>query len=282
MISMFVTQELNGLKNVLEVQGKYMQSLPMRDWYGTNNSATCISSGSDNESWFPARTRPWPEADALKKATMDVAEWQVKIQSELRYAKREVSWGKLGPKDMATICRLLRNILVPILGLESLTGIADRIEKRGGWGSLRVPMTEDNLSESESKLLEVIEKGQWEETLGQLNGRVKQLQQAMIEGFNHALYTLELARSPLPRARADLEANSVGCLPGERGFAECLENMIRDFLSQREGPLKEWCSEKRMDDPSQLNGMKPSAYSSHERHQSQLYLILDVCIFTAS
>lgn len=271
MISMLVTEELYGLKTILEAQGQYMLSLPMRDWYGTTNSTAYVKSG--NESWFSTRAKPWPEADALKKVTADVAELQAKIQSELRYAKREVAWGKLGSKDMVTICRLLKNILVPILGIESLTGITDRIEKRGGWEALRVPKTADSLSESESNSLEDKEKGQWKEILEQLNDRVRRLQQTVIEGFDHSLYTLELVKRPVSPANTDLEANSPGCSPGERGFAKCLENMIQDFLRQREGPLKEWCA------ASQLNGMKPSDYPLHERHQSQLYLILDVCKF---
>jgi hypothetical protein len=201
------------------------------------------------------------------------------MHSELRYAKREVAWSKLESNDLVTVCRLLKNILVPLLHIESLTGITDRIEKRGGWGSLRVPKTEDSLTESESNLLETMEQDQWKGILEQLNYRIKRLQQTMVEGFDHALYTLELAKRPLSSAKADLEANSPGCSPGERGFADCLENMIRDGLLQRETPLKEWCAGKGMDDPSHLDGMKRLEYPSHERHQSQLYLILDVRMF---
>lgn len=53
--------------------------------------------------------------------------------------------------------------------------------------------------------------------------------------------------------------------------------MIKEVLLQPEISLKEWCVEKGMDDPSHLDSMKLLEYSSHERHQSQLYLILDVC-----
>ncbi|KFZ19176.1 hypothetical protein V501_00789 [Pseudogymnoascus sp. VKM F-4519 (FW-2642)] len=273
-ISMLVTEELHGLKSILEVQGQYMLSLPMREWYGTKSSTTYARSA--NKSWFSTRAKPWPEADALKKVTADVTELQVKVQSELRYAKREVAWGKLGSKDMVTICRLIKNILVPILGIESFIGITDRIEKRGGWEALRVPKTANSLTESKSNSLEDKEKGQWKEILEQLNDRVRQLQKTVIEGFDHSLYTLELAKRPLSPADTDIEANSLGYSAGERGFAKYLENAIQDFLRQREGPLKKWCAEMGVDDSSQLNGMKPSDNSLHELHQSQLYLILDL------
>lgn len=276
---MFITQELHGLKTVFEVHGRYMPSLPTRDWYGTKNSPRDPDGRSDAESRFSTRTTPWPEADALKKVTANVNELQVKIQSELRYVKREMAWGKLGAKDIVTIYRLLRRILVPVYGMEALTEITDRIEKRGGWGGLRNPRTADSLTESEFNYLEDKEKRQWKWILEQLGGPVRRLQQAMIEGFDHCLYTLELAKRPASPAKTDLEANSPGCSPGERGFAKYLENMIEDFLGQREGLLKEWCAEKGMDDPSQLNAMKPSDYPLHERHQSQLYLVLYVSLF---
>jgi hypothetical protein len=279
MISMFVAEELQGLKTVLAVHRQYMLSLPARDWYGTNNSSPDAKSESCNESWFSARAKPWPEADVLKKVTADVTELQVKIQSELRYAKREVSWGKLRVKDTVTICRLLKNILVPVLGMESLTAVIDRIERRGGWGGLEIPNTVDSLTASDFNALEDKEKWQWKDILEKMNYPVMRLQQAIAEGLSHSLYTLEFAKRPAPSVAADPEANGSECLPGEKGFAKYLENMIQDFLGLREGLLNEWCIEKGMDAPSQMSTMEPSDYQLHERHQSQLYLILDVSLF---
>jgi hypothetical protein len=279
MISMFVAEELQGLKTVLAVHSQYMLSLPARDWYGTNNSPPDAKSESCTESWFSARAKPWPEADALKKVTADVTELQVKIQSELRYAKREVSWGKLPAKDIVTTCRLLKNILVPVFGMESLTAVTDRIEKRGGWGALGVPNTVDSLTASDVNALEDKEKWQWKDILEKMNYPVIQLQRTMVEGLDHSLYTLELAKRPAPSVATDLEANSLECSPGEKGFAKYLENTIQDFLGLGEGLLNEWCIEKGMDAPSQMSTMEPSDYPLHERHQSQLYFILDVSLF---
>lgn len=271
LIFMFVTEELRGLKAVLEAHGQYMLSFPARDWYGTKSP----SSGNGSDGRFSTRSRPWPEADALKKAMANVIELQVRIQSELRYAKREVAWGKLGARDIVTICQLLKNILVPALGMESITEVTDRIENRGGWGALRIPNTADSVTELDLDSLEENEKCQWKEMLEKLVDPTEQLQRAIIDGLDHSLYTLEFAKRPASRFRADLEANDPDCSPGERGGAKRLETGIQDFLGRCEEILNEWCAEKGMDTP-QLKSMKPSDYPLHERHQSQLYLILDL------
>jgi len=272
---MRITQHLHALKTALKAQSQFMLSLPTRDWYDTQDSSKRLDGRSDDDYNPHQRTTPWPEADALKKATMDVAEAQVTIQSELRYAKREVAWAKLGAKDFEKLDRLLKNILLPVFGMESLVEVTDRIEKRGGWRSFRASMTAHTMTESELKALEEKEKEQWHWIFEQLRGPVRQLLQAMIEGLDHATYNLEFAKRPAS-SKPDLEANGLDSQPGGKGFATHLEKMIQDFLEQREGPLKEWCASKGMDDPSQKNSMKPSDYPLHQRHQAQLYLFLDV------
>jgi hypothetical protein len=245
--------DFQAFKTVLKAQSQFMLSLPTRDWYDSRDGSK----------------RP------LKKATIGVAQAQIKIQSELRFAKREASWAKLGAKDFEMLYQLLKNILLPVLGMESLVEVADRVEKRGGWRSYRASMTAHTMTESELNALEEREKEQWRWIFEQLRGPVRQLLQAMIEGLDHASYGLEFAKRPAS-SRLDLEANGLDSQPGGKGFAAHLEKTIQDFLEQREGPLKEWCASKGMDDPSQKNSMKPSDYPLHRRHQAQLYLFLDV------
>lgn len=274
-VSMRIAGDLQAFKTALKAQNQFMLSLPTRDWYGSQDGSKRLDSRSDNDYNSHQRTAPWPEADALKRATLDVAEAQIKIQSELRYAKREAGWAKLGAKDFGMLYRLLRNILLPILGMESLVEVTDRIEKRGGWRSFRASMTAHTMTESELSALEEKEREQWRWIFEQLRGPVRQLLQAMIEGLDHSSYALEFAKRPAA-SKVDLEAKGLDSQPGGNGFAAHLEKKIQDFLEQREGPLKEWCASKGMDDPSQKNSMKPSDYPLHRRHQAQLYLFLDV------
>jgi hypothetical protein len=274
-ISMRIAADLQAFKTALKAQSQFMLSLSTRDWYDSQDSSKRLDSRSDNDYNSHQRTAPWPEADALRKATMNVAEEQVKIQSELRYAKREAAWAKLGAKDFGMLSRLLKNILLPVLGMESLVEVTDRIEKRGGWRSFRASTTAHTMTELELNALEEKEKEQWRWIFEQLRGPVQRLLQAMIEGLDHSTYALEFAKRPAS-SKTDLEANGLDSQPGGKGFAAHLEKMIQDFLEQREGPLKEWCALKGMDGPSQENSMKPLDYPLHQRHQAQLFLFLDV------
>jgi len=104
----------------------------------------------------------------------------------------------------------------------------------------------------------------------------------MIEGLDHSLYTLELEKRPASPDKTDIEATGINWSPGNRGFATRFERMILDFLAEREGLLRQWCASKGMDEPSQPNNSTHSDYPLHQRHQTQLYLILDVSLFFLS
>lgn len=271
LVSMLVTHELHGFKSVFEAHTKYMLSLPSRDWYGSKSSAESDSSQDTDPS---IRRSPWPEADALKMVTTAVTEIQVKITAELRYAKREADWSKLSADDYGTLVRLCKNILLPILGMESLTEVTDRLEKRGGWSSVRTP-SDNSVLEKDFDALETKEKEQWRLIFEQLHGPILDLQQTMGEGLDHSLYQLGLMKRPKAAGTSDIEATAMNNGPGGVQFAKRLENGIEQFLKQREGPLKDWCAEKGMDLIA-TDGVKPANYPLHHRHQSQLYLILDL------
>ena len=272
---MLVTSEIHELKRVLEVHSQYMRSLPTRDWYGEKSSSEDSDSGMDSKNTTSSRTTPWPEADALKAVATGSTELQVKIQAELRYAKLEVAWGKLEGKDLSTINRFLKGILVPMLGMESLTDVTDRIEKRGGWGAVRLPKAGHESTEADFVALEEKEKQQWTWIFEKLQGPVHQLQEAMIEGLDHCLYSLEFAKRPKTQTQIDIEASVSGSYFTGKAFAPFLESKIQEFLKNRESFLKEWCAFKGMDYPKS-DGVEPSKNPLHERHQSQLYLVLDV------
>lgn len=270
-----MTHEIQGFKSVFEAQTQFLLSLPTRDWYGAKGRFTRSNASSDEDDDPFTRPAHWPEADALKKATAAVTELQVKIKSEMRYAKREAAYSKLSAKDYGTLGRLCKNILLPILGMESLTEVTHRLEKRGGWSAIRAP-TNNELNEKEFNALEEKEKEQWHSIFEQLYGPIRELQKIMAEGLDHSLYQLELMKKPKGFAKGDIEAHAVDTAPGCKGFSKLLEDGINTFLKQREGPLKQWCAEKGMDHSTERDGVKPGDYPLQQRHQSQLYLILDV------
>ncbi|CZR54877.1 uncharacterized protein PAC_04761 [Phialocephala subalpina] len=275
LVNMFMTHEIQGFKSVFEAQTRFLLSLPTRDWYGAKGRSTGSNTSSDEDDDPFTRPIHWKEADALKKATTAVTELQVKIKSEMRYAKREADYSKLSAKDYGTLGRLCKNILLPILGMDSLTEVTDRLEKRGGWSAIRTPMDHE-MSEKEFNTLEEKEKEQWHSIFEQLQGPVLELQKIMAEGLDHSLYQLELVKKPKGFAKSDIEAHAVDTAPGCKGFSKLLEDGIDRFMKQREGPLKQWCAEKGMDHSTERDSTQPTDYPLHQRHQSQLYLILDL------
>lgn len=282
---MIIHGEIQTFKAVLMAHSQYMVSLPGRDWYGQQSVSNNASIQTDEIPDPLTRTTPWPEADALKGVITSLTELQMKAQAELRYAKREVAWGKLSPKDFSNIMRLLKNIVHPVLGIDTLTQVTDRIEKRGGWGSVRAANAPAGYTEDDLKALEEKEREQWQWIFELLHSRVQRLKDAMLEGLQHFLYTLEFEKRPKSAAQPDIEASgsdSTAGSPGEKGFASRLEAMISEYAAQREGPIKEWCTGKGMDSNPNGSEANPSDYPLHDRHQSQLYLILDVSQATHS
>lgn len=74
-----------------------------------------------------------PEVIAAQEATKAVSALQAKIVTDLKFAKREVAFGKLEPEHYKELTTLLRRIILPTVGLESLTGLFQRIASARGW-----------------------------------------------------------------------------------------------------------------------------------------------------
>jgi hypothetical protein len=275
-VSMRIAKALREYKAVLEAQSQFMLSLPSRDLFGSTVSSKSLHGESSGQSSSRNERASLVEAEALKKATIKVAQLQVEIHSELRYAKREISWAKLGAKDFGKLSRLLRDILVPVSGMESLVDVVHLIEKRRDWDTAQLLETTPKLAAFDLDALERSEKERWNWIFEQLQGPTHRLLLVMIEGLDHALYTLEFAKRPRTAVTSDIEGKGLDQQPGDKGFADRLERAIQEFLHQREGPLEEWCTSKGMD--SQPRGDSPNSSNDrlHERHQSQLHLLLNV------
>jgi hypothetical protein len=153
--------------------------------------------------------------------------------------------------------------------MKSLIEVATLIEKRGGWDCFRG-------SGISHPVAGEVEKQQWNWIFEQTLGPTEQLSQAMDDGIDYVACSLRF-RKPPAASRSDHEANG-------NGAAKQLEQMIGDYLKQQQGPLKTWLSWKDMDDPSQVealkSGRKPADSQIRERHQLQLYFLLDVSILS--
>jgi hypothetical protein len=269
LVTIVLNEYLHVLKKVIDAKAELLISVPSRDW----NTNKANSEGSDSDAGTPSdRMTPWPEADKWTALTAIATECQIKIQSEMRYVKREVTFSRLNGKDYSSISKLLRNILIPISGLETVIHVNDRVEKQGGWTSARANNKDDSGSEGYDRSLKEIERERWASLFTKIDPAFKLLWKAMIEGLDYAFYTLRITKKPAFSTKAELEARAVESSEGE-GFAQYLENTINHFLVEREGPLREWCTQSGMDE-SQISNR-----SAHLRHTSHLYLLLDVSLF---
>ncbi len=275
LVTLVLNEHLHFLKGAIDAQSLFIKSMPTRDWGAPRTEGSLGESQSENSN-PDLRLTPWPEAEKWRVVTAAASETQVKIRSEMRYVKREFAWSKLSAADFVSISKLLLSVLLPILGMESVIQVTDRVEKHGGWASMKNPRDgPESLSDRQST--EETEKDRWTWLFGELSGPIQQLFHAMIEGLDYAFFKLEITKKPAFSTKAYLEAK-VADSPDGKGFASYVESSIETFLREREGPLKEWC---------QLNGMNDlGEQHAHDsipmRHQVQLYMVLDVRLLVLS
>ncbi|KAJ5671634.1 hypothetical protein N7507_000761 [Penicillium longicatenatum] len=242
LVSMHMTETINAIRGTLDAQREFTQSLSSGDWLFVHDKLDL----SQQE----ARSS-WTEANILKTKIMEAAIALGKVTSELRYAKREIGWGYLGPKELANIARLLRKVLASILWMESLveaTGQTPRI------------MTEvESITRKE-------EQQKWCWLLQQRHGPTEQLIQTMKEGLDHSVYILLLGKVPAV-SQSDIEAN-------RDHTSMHLKEMIEIFLQERQGSLETWFSWTGMRQSSEM----PKGVNSQqcERYLFQLYFFLDL------
>ncbi|KAI1610548.1 hypothetical protein EDD36DRAFT_467609 [Exophiala viscosa] len=262
LVGLILNEYLHYLKSVLDAQAQLIHSLPSRETGG--NHVRVVGSESDSNLSEDANSA-WPEASMWRKAIAAATECQVKIQSELRYVKREFAYSKLRAGDYECVTNMLRNILVPLGGVETIIQASNRVEKMGGWSAMELPKgVASALGEPAD------EKESWTWLFGQLRQPLLTLMAAMVEGLDYAFLTLQFTRKPMFSTKAEFEARAAEC-PDGKGFARYLETSIDDFLKAREAPLRQWC---------QINGLESltkhsSGQMGFQRQRSQLYLVLD-------
>ena len=266
--TLVLNEYLHVLKNVIDAKAALLVSVPTRDW---NNASKTSSAASDSEAGEPTeRLAAWPEADKWRALTAAATECQIKLQSEMRYIKREITFSKLSGKDYSYIAKLLKNILIPISGLETVIQANDRIEKQGGWVSVETDKDGSRFKVSDQSFSDE-ERESWSVLFSEVNPAFEALWQGMIEGLDYGFHTLQITKKPAFTTKAALEARATDS-PEGKGFAQYLERTINHFLVEREGPLKQWCTQNGLDETQIENK------SAHQRHTSKLYLLLDVSI----
>lgn len=296
---------ISGLQGALKAQASYLQSLEDKDMFGaspvshddqTNMGAR--ESQTRHEKNRQGKGSTALEAQKLKNSIGVLGELHGKIAGELVFAKREIAYGKLDGAELKELFVLTRSVFLPIAGMSSIADIFNRVAESRGWKSVDpVPhheIGEKNMIEETKET----EKKQWNDIMKSLHGPFEVMTQAMDEGLQHTLYTLELAKLPkenstpkIPVADQtlhDVEAQADIIKPGDKGFANYLTRRIDNFYDQRKLTLAIWCRQKgvELDEKLFKNPALPAPHidvkredlSQHQRNQQQLYLVLYVSI----
>ncbi|THV48868.1 hypothetical protein BGAL_0223g00100 [Botrytis galanthina] len=275
------------LRGVLKAQTAYLQSLEESDMFaasGSENGDTPgdSSDGSNKGSTESSHPTLSSEAKALKGAIDGLRGLHGKLYGDMPFGKREVAWGKLGAKDIDKIFNLFRDIMVPLLGMSTITDIFVRIGERRGW--VKSTGSKDRSEQWEHMPLEskTEEKRLWNEVMKTLHEPFAIVTAVMDQGLEHVALTLELVPRPKKKAAVDVETADTQSKPGDAGFLAYMEQALNDFYKMRGATLKKWAHEKGLS-AEQFDTSRPippagapvsGDEAAHRRDQQQLYLIL--------
>jgi hypothetical protein len=139
-----------------------------------------------------------------------------KLQADLPFAKREVAVGTLGPDDIQSIFRLLRNIMVPMVGLSCMSDVFELVAERRGWDrSYSVAgLTVDNAqNEVQKTRIEVV--NEWHELMSALKEPFGHMTKIIDGGLEHILIVLKLKhKTRAEKKHEDLESDGSAPKPG--------------------------------------------------------------------
>jgi hypothetical protein len=197
---------------------------------------------------------------ALGQASAGVLSLGSRLRDDVVFAKREIAYGHLGSADIHELHVLLRNIMLPISGLSTVSDIAERL--RGFYRSDKGNFKESpNQSPNpEGGNVDIPDKQQtneqeeWRELLQTVHASFEPVVQVLNEGVLHVLILLQLIPDPKKNISAigkstagsaeDVEKGTPNPGPGDFGFADYLDREIQGFRRQRTESLETWAKER--------------------------------------
>ena len=167
--------------------------------------------------------------------------------TNIRPAKKEIAYGRLSPRDLSEIQRLLRRAFLPLVGVSSIIDIFGRLAIMHGWGLEENGSENDSETASEHELIQ-----EYQDIMINLHVPVTILHAAMDQAFDHIMMRLRL-QTPLQTLRdalrsmhsayrkQDAEARAGTCSPGDDHFAQEFERKVDQFYDSRIITLRTWC-----------------------------------------
>jgi hypothetical protein len=275
-----LTRYLEGLQNCLEAYKTLLQSLEDHD--------------ALSDLLIIGRA-PRPEVKAVAGATTALTTLHGQIQTDLPLAKREIAYGKLSPDDLKDINRLLRFVLLPVVGLNSLVDILQQLATYRGWTEERIINQDEKEKVERDRLTQ-----EWSSNMKLVHKPFEEIIDVMKEAIEHILLQLRFKSQPKPGKSAadvdastpeienDIESAAQATAPGDPGFASYLTKKSEDFYQGKHLTLVEWARKRGISLPDDFfshpdvgtyvvpEELKDEAV--HQQNQRQLFLLLYVSL----
>ncbi|KAJ6098814.1 hypothetical protein N7467_000349 [Penicillium canescens] len=278
---------ISGLRSALNAHALYFESLERDDMFGRTETF------DDAREKFSKKGKVYsPEAEAIRAAIRQITDLHAKLHGDLTFAKREIAIGKLGPDDLQTIFRHLRQIMIPVVGLSFVVDIFQRLSDYNRWNQ---PIDANLDAVPESVRERVVH--EWNDIMRAVHDPFAMMIQTIDEGLLHTSYVFLLTKPPKRTATGktsdnnpteggeDVEATAQDTAPGEKAFTEHFEKKLGEFRNAKRIALQTWAEEKGIklppdffDHPTnpeilESNFLDNSA-TQKERSRRQLYLFL--------
>jgi hypothetical protein len=293
-----VFKEMTGyvaaIRGGLKAQSAYLQSLEKSDMFGESAATKSEEKGGNSSNTKSKKVSTGagssPEAQALKGSIAGLAGLHGKLHGDLEFGKREFAYGKLEPHDLDKLFSLFQMILIPMIGMSTITDIFERIAERRGW----IDSTDKTLFDTEEAWehdpdvqSKIREKKVWNEIMKVLHEPFAIVSAHMDEGLEHAGLILGFVAPPKKQSKSgtadeDVEAKGDRVRPGDEGFGDYLEQQLTIFYNKRGQALSAWAQGRHITAEEFNAATSPPIDGSpigddqirHQKDQQQLYLIL--------
>ena len=278
------------LRGAMKAYVKYVESLEHSDMFAP--TAFPHAPKSSPKAKAKACTN---QAMAFKKAIEALTALNTKLHAELPFAKREFALGKLGPDDLNELFRLLRQIMIPLMGLSSVADVFERTSHHFGWD--HVPNAGDEQTAEKANPMKEKSVHSWNQLAKLMHEPVVQLTQIMEGGLDHAMLNLQFVktRKKSKPAKAlsdpDVEAKGDAIEPGDPMFGEYMDLKIQEFEKAKQPMLRKWCELQGIDlapdffekpTDSQLPWSTGETGFDQRRRRRQMYLLLYIDLLLVS
>ncbi|KAJ5782315.1 hypothetical protein N7457_004089 [Penicillium paradoxum] len=278
---------IGGLRSALHAHAVYFEALEKDDMFGRTETF------DDAREKFGKKGKVYsPEAEAIRGAIRAITDLHAKLHSDLTFAKREIALGKLGPDDLQTIFRHLRQIMIPVVGLSFVVDIFERLSDYNRWNK---PIDLNMVVVPEEVRQRVVH--EWNDIMKAVHDPFAMMIQTIDEGLLHTSYVFRLTKPPKrtrtgkspqrnsPGENKDVEAAAEDTGPGEKHFTEHFEKRLGEFRNAKRLALQIWAEEKGIilppdffDHPTTPEILKTdfldNSATQKDRSRRQLYLFL--------